>query len=489
MSGDVLPHIQRLYDNSECRTPLVCCLEDGNPLKSIQALAKARGCAVWHIAMDSPKNEQNALDYLDVGLQNGDWVYLTHNELASQQTHREIALQLLTVVPNPKLFPKRELFRLWLAVEHEVDLDESVQPVFPTLLSHNALYGRARPESPRGTRLKRKKAVEPDLMRTEFSKRSQRREAGRGSDSESDAETAQDKRMGLWFHRSVDFYEADEGFATANTEGDVFTAIEAGDEEKAAQCLASNTMDVNQVLRSGMTPLFWAVMCDHIPIIRQVLEAGADPNQRRQGDGMPVIFLSLVQVRPHSPSPSFFDTMCACAHKPYSWFTCCCVARCVLRVASCKTFFPPDRGSTTSARLRGRLGSQIRRTPAVGSSRHSAQHQNAPKDHKCLVPKKIYGKTHTTAPSSTHTHTHTRPSCRTYVNKSHALALLSPLPLTHTRAHSRRRASARILVFSSINLYHVRTRVNEQKYTPLASPPFITTEHFFVEPHTRRKKQ
>ena len=296
MPPGVLPHIQRLYDNSECRTPLICCVEDGDPLPSIQALAKEKGCAVWHISMDSAKNEQNALDYLDVGLQNGDWVFLSKNEEATCQTHREVALQLLTVVPDPKNFPKRELFRLWMAVESELDLNETVSPVFPALLSHNALYGRARPESPKGTRLLTKRAVEPSIMRDEFEKRSHRRESGKDSDSESDAEGAHDKRMGLWFHRSVDFYEADTHFNMSNKEGDIFTAIEAGDSDKVAKCLSINTLDVNQVLRSGMTPLFWAVMCDNSLIIRQILDAGADPNQRRQGNGMPVLFLSLAQV-------------------------------------------------------------------------------------------------------------------------------------------------------------------------------------------------
>ena len=294
----VQPHIQRLYDNSECRTPLICCLEDGNPLKDIQQLAKSKGCTVWHIAMDSPKNEQNALDYLDVGLQNGDWVYLTRNEMASCQTHREIALQLLTVVPNPKMFPKRELFRLWMAVESDLDLNETVNPVFPTLLSHNALFGRARPTSPRGatTKLSVKRAVEPSIMKDEFNKRAERKEAGRDSDSESDAEDASQKRMGLWFHRSVDFYEADASYAVSNNDSDIFDAIESGDEEKVNKCLSFNTIDVNQILRSGMTPLFWAVMCDSVNVIRLLLEVGADPNQRRQGNGMPVIFMSIAQV-------------------------------------------------------------------------------------------------------------------------------------------------------------------------------------------------
>ncbi|KAJ9452322.1 nuclear protein Tc22 [Diplonema papillatum] len=294
---DVLPHVQRLYDNSECRTPLILSLRDGDPLKCIQALAKEKGCAVWHIVMDSPKNEQNALDYLDVGLQNGDWVYLTKTELAGHETLREIALQLLTVVPNPKMFPKREIFRMWIAVEDSVDLNQSINPAFPSLLAHNALYATARPTSPTGcAKLQVKRAVEPSLMAAEHAKRRQRKLQGRESDSESDAEDASQRRTGLWFHRSVDFFEGDNNHANVKHESDIFTAIEADDEEKVARFLKSNTLDINHVLRCGMTPLFWAVMCDNTVLIKMLLDAGADPNQRRQGNGMPIIFMSISQV-------------------------------------------------------------------------------------------------------------------------------------------------------------------------------------------------
>lgn len=298
--ADVLPHIDRLYKNSEVRTPLICCLEDGDPRPSIEYLARQKGCAVWTIAMESAKNEQNALDYLEVGLQNGDWVYLTGNEQATSKTLREIALQLTTVAPEPKHFPKRELFRLWLAVEQDLDVNDSINPIFPTLLVQNCLVCRAMPQSPRGARLRTKDSVEPALMQQEYEKRLARRDQGRDEDSESDHEDPECKRTGLWFHRSVDFYEADrDGVGSVALRGaadEIFDSVEAGDVDHAKQLIESDAQCLHAT-KSGMTPLLWALMCDHCDMVHLLLEHGSDPNQRRLGNGMPALFMSIEQVR------------------------------------------------------------------------------------------------------------------------------------------------------------------------------------------------
>lgn len=296
---DILAHVDRLYKNSEVRTPLICCLQDGDPLKSIEALARQQGCAVWTIAMDSAKNEQNALDYLEVGLQNGDWVYLTKNEHATQKTLREVALQLCTVAPEPRHFPKRELFRMWLLVEEDLDINNNINPIFPTLLVQNCLYGRAAPTSPRGSKLRTRDSVEPTLMQLEYEKRCNRKDQGRNSDSESDHEEAEDKKTGLWFHRSVDFYQYDQdavgSVALRGAQDQIFDAVEQGDLE-AARSLVEADADCIHATKAGMTPLLWAVMCDNVPMVQMLLEHGSDPNQRRLANGMPALFMSIEQV-------------------------------------------------------------------------------------------------------------------------------------------------------------------------------------------------
>jgi len=296
--SEVMPQVQRLYANSEVRTPLICCLQDGDPLRSIEYMARQKGCAVWSISMDSAKNEQNALDYLEVGLQNGDWVYLTHNEKATSKTLREIALQLTTVAPDPKHFPKRELFRLWLSVEGDLDVNDTITPIFPTLLMQNCIYARAEPKSPRASRLRTRQPVEPTLQEVEHHKRMKRRENQRDEDSESDHEDAAEKRTGLWFHRSVDFYEADKGSVGAHIQAEgesIFDAVESGDVDKIGSLVSAN-IDCLNATKAGMTPLLWGVMCDNINVVQLLLQKGADPNQRRLGNGMPAVFMHIEQV-------------------------------------------------------------------------------------------------------------------------------------------------------------------------------------------------
>ena len=50
-----------------------------------------------------------------------------------------VGKDLYTVVPDPKNYPKRELFRMWIVMEQMFDLDDSV--LFPKVLMQNALFG------------------------------------------------------------------------------------------------------------------------------------------------------------------------------------------------------------------------------------------------------------------------------------------------------------------------------------------------------------
>eukprot|EP00998_Keelungia_sp_KM082_P005667 NODE_1973_length_1169_cov_127.354127_g1956_i0.p1 GENE.NODE_1973_length_1169_cov_127.354127_g1956_i0~~NODE_1973_length_1169_cov_127.354127_g1956_i0.p1 ORF type:complete len:345 (+),score=80.43 NODE_1973_length_1169_cov_127.354127_g1956_i0:76-1110(+) len=292
--AQVLPHIQRMYNLSECRSPMIVCVENGDPLKSIETLAKTVGSAVWTMSMDSPKNEQNALDYLEVGLANGDWLFLAQCEKASPKVLREISLQLLTISPDPKAAPRRSNFRLWLLVQKPVDINDNINPVFPAILTQNCLFGMRDPTTNK-VKVIAKNKVDPTLSEEQLGKKQARVERGQDPDDESDQEEEDPgkKVTGMWFHRSVDFYSADaENQVTRNVE-DIFDSIEKGEVDKVKEIIQSNTVDLNAVTKAGLTPLLWAIMCDNTAMVRQLLEAEADPNLCRAGTGMPPIFMPI----------------------------------------------------------------------------------------------------------------------------------------------------------------------------------------------------
>eukprot|EP01001_Neometanema_parovale_P006169 NODE_2547_length_1392_cov_182.699764_g2420_i0.p1 GENE.NODE_2547_length_1392_cov_182.699764_g2420_i0~~NODE_2547_length_1392_cov_182.699764_g2420_i0.p1 ORF type:complete len:343 (+),score=71.83 NODE_2547_length_1392_cov_182.699764_g2420_i0:109-1137(+) len=290
----VLAHVERIHSLSEVRTPLICCLENGDPVKSIEVLAKRQGLTVWKISMDTPKNEQNALDYLQVGLQNGDWLYLTQCEKATTKVMREIALQLFTVAPDPKNYPKREFFRLWLLVEQPIDINDNVNPIFPAVLTQHALLAW-REISQNKNKVICKQKVDPLLAESQMMKKVSRKDRGQDSDDESDEEGVDPakKQTGMWFHRAVDFFTADADNAVTKSVENIFDAIEKGEVETVKDIIAGNTLDLNQIAKAGLTPLLWAIMCDNIAMVRLLLDSEADPNLRRVGNGMPPIFMSI----------------------------------------------------------------------------------------------------------------------------------------------------------------------------------------------------
>eukprot|EP01010_Urceolus_cornutus_P005402 NODE_938_length_1223_cov_285.326235_g711_i0.p1 GENE.NODE_938_length_1223_cov_285.326235_g711_i0~~NODE_938_length_1223_cov_285.326235_g711_i0.p1 ORF type:complete len:342 (-),score=71.15 NODE_938_length_1223_cov_285.326235_g711_i0:135-1160(-) len=297
MSGseEVLPHIERVHALSEVRTPLICCLQNGNPLRSLKALAKRQGVSVWEVPLESPKNEQNALDYLEVGLSNGDWLYLVSIEQASSKVLRDVGLQLMTVQPDPKNFPKRELFRLWLALEKPVDMNDTCK--LPAVLTQNALYGWKEGSGSKN-KVQAKLKVDPELAQQQHRSKGARRDRGQDSDDESDDGMVEPlkKVTGLWFHRSTDLHTADAENQITQSVEDIFDAIEKADLPRVQDIVSRNIVDLNSVTRSGLTPLMWAIMCDNIALVRLLLENEADPNIRRSGDGMPPIFMHIEDV-------------------------------------------------------------------------------------------------------------------------------------------------------------------------------------------------
>lgn len=294
----VQKHVEKAFRSSECRTPIILIEADGDPLLSVCKLAKNLGCAVWQITMGDEKNEQNAIDYIDVGIQNGDWVYLTGCEEASENVLRKIARTLVTLKPEPKSFPRRELFRVWFVIAKPISINDH-SPRFPQLLLQNAILGRG-PHYEKGaaTATSPEKWVkripqEPPLFEKEVKKHRSRRDHGRQSDSESDAEEPDQKLTGLWFYRAVDFHAADAGSTLTKASEEIFHAIEKDDAEQVAALCRTGQIDLSRLQKEGMTTLQFACSREKLAAAKVLLEAGADPNQPRASDGCPPLFMAL----------------------------------------------------------------------------------------------------------------------------------------------------------------------------------------------------
>eukprot|EP00906_Rhabdomonas_costata_P018405 RCo026886 len=292
----VLPHIARAYAVSECRTPLICCRANGDPLPSVQALAKQKGLTVWTVALDFPSNEQNALDYLEVGLQNGDWLMITECEKGSFDLMRQIAFQLFSLAPDPARFAQRELFRLWLVVQEPVDLDERTRPLFPALLTQNAILVLHEPSENR-CKVVCKQPADPELAAKDRKRKEDCKQRGLDSDEEFNERTEDPgaRVTGMWFHRALDLYTAESTNAVSQSFEDIFTGIEKGDVELVTATLRKQVFDINVINKAGLTPLMWAVLCDNLQMVRLLLENKADPRVKRIGKDTPVIFLPIEQ--------------------------------------------------------------------------------------------------------------------------------------------------------------------------------------------------
>lgn len=346
-----LEHITRAYRSSETRTPLIVSGQDGNPAPSIDFLARQQNSRVWSITMEGDKgSEQNALDYVEVGVHNGDWVLLQCAERCSFDTMRKIGTLLLTLKPEPKVAPRREFFRLWLQVSPSVDINinEHVKPLFPQIITQNSLLCRVREQSaaaspekaqraptpqaaaaPSGstkavrpsaaasaaaagssspsptsaasasggaspTKLMHRVHAEPALLKSELEKHTVRREQGRDSDSDSDAEEAEKKATGLWFHRNVEFFSNDKEASVEDYKKTIFDKVDAEDVDAIKEIANSGHIDIDKVKRDGMTPLMYAVSRQREKSVRTLIaDVGADVTLRREADGSPLLFMAI----------------------------------------------------------------------------------------------------------------------------------------------------------------------------------------------------
>jgi hypothetical protein len=293
----IQPHVERVYRSSETRTPLVVSERDGDPFNSIVALAKRHGCCVWTISMDSEKNEQNAIDYVDVGIQNGDWVYLTNVEKASTDVMRRLAMTLVSLSPDPKACPRREFFRLWILTASHIDVNDTIKPVLPQIMLQHAIVANAAsppghaPASP--DKMQRVVPQEPPQRLSAMEKHDQRRGDGRDSDSESDMDEPESKVTGMWFHRAVDFYSVDAGSTLSRANEVIFDVVEKQDVAAIEEMCHSGHVDVDKVKRDGMTPIMYAVSRERVQSVMALLKCNADATVVREADGAPLLYMCI----------------------------------------------------------------------------------------------------------------------------------------------------------------------------------------------------
>eukprot|EP01006_Ploeotia_vitrea_P012905 TRINITY_DN34003_c0_g1_i1.p1 TRINITY_DN34003_c0_g1~~TRINITY_DN34003_c0_g1_i1.p1 ORF type:complete len:369 (+),score=18.14 TRINITY_DN34003_c0_g1_i1:26-1132(+) len=190
---DRYSHLDRLLEKSEARTPLLISAVYEDPLPYIQCLADEcrqtiTRCTINHL------HDSHVIPLFEETLQNGDWLYIdipvTH--YVNHDVFRKIATTLTTLSPSTS-YPYQEYFRLWVCTSSPVDINETTDPVFPTIFTTNCLcatpsHSAANTRSPLAQKVIRKKPVDPVMVQLQMKRAELRHRAGRDSDSESDVD-------------------------------------------------------------------------------------------------------------------------------------------------------------------------------------------------------------------------------------------------------------------------------------------------------------
>ncbi|CCW69009.1 unnamed protein product [Phytomonas sp. Hart1] len=292
---DITPakHVVRAIHNSDCRTPIIFIEEDEDPFVSVSYMAAKQDSAVWGFDLAVNKSKQNIMDYIDVSVNNGDWVYLTNCDAVDETFFRDVTRFIYHLKPDPKHYPRRELFRCVFCVQKAFDLNGPAEKPFPLLLLQISIIARTVSGNPKWTRILPANA---DLYAEAQSKRQRRRSQGRDSDSESDIDTEY-PISGKLFYRAIELdndyvcsqrYTEKQILEKAIREDDVQTIQEQGKGMK---------VDLDAELCEGMTPLQLACVLEHTESVRALLELNADPNRPRSTDGRPPLFMSIDDVK------------------------------------------------------------------------------------------------------------------------------------------------------------------------------------------------
>lgn len=296
LAADFVPeeYVKRAVKNSDCRTPIVFVQQDGDPFKSVCYLAKQCDSAVWSFDVSLLQSAQNIMDYIDVGLNNGDWVFITNCDLVGASYFREVARTLYQLLPEPHRYPRREVFRCFFGVSVPFDLNAPVGLPFPPLFMHSAIVARPSASSQRSKWSRVMPADEP-LFAAAATKHQQRREAGRESDSESDLDEAE-KLSGVLFYRAAERNNEIEQSPVTLAKHEMVHAIDVQDSATMERLVKTGDVDLTRKLKDGMTPVQYACCKQLTESVRVLLSLGADPNDPRASDGRPLLFMSIDDV-------------------------------------------------------------------------------------------------------------------------------------------------------------------------------------------------
>lgn len=292
LSADFTPeaYVERAVKNSDCRTPIVFVQEDGDPFQSVCFLAKKYDSAVWSFDVSLLQSAQNIMDYIDVGLNNGDWVFITNCDLVGASYFREVARTLYQLSPEPHRYPRREVFRCFFGVSVPFDLNAPVGLPFPPLFMHSAIV--ARPTSTQGSKWSRVMPADEPLFSVAATKHQKRREEGRDSDSESDLDET-DRISGVLFYRAAERNNEIEQSPVTLAKHEMVQAVDAQDGPTMERLVKSGDVDLSRKLKDGMTPVQYACCKQLTESVRVLLDLGADPNDPRASDGRPLLFMSI----------------------------------------------------------------------------------------------------------------------------------------------------------------------------------------------------
>jgi ankyrin repeat protein len=186
-----------------------------------------------------------------------------------------------------------------LVTDKPIAVNDLIRPVLPQSMLQHCLVARAhvpagvRAEAASPEKIQRRMPAEPPVFEQALSKHAQRREQGRDSDSESDADEPEKKATGMWFHRAVDFYETDGGSTVARVNEVIFDAVEAEDTKAILELANSGRLNIDAVKRDGMNPLMFAVSRGRVESAKALIEAGADVHVRREADNCPLLFMCI----------------------------------------------------------------------------------------------------------------------------------------------------------------------------------------------------
>lgn len=285
-----LDYMERAIRNSDCRTPVIFVQEDGDPFQTVCYLAKQRDSAVWSFDVSLLQSVQNIADYIDVGINNGDWVYITNCDLVGESYFRDVARTLYQLTPEPHRYPRREVFRCFFGVTVPFDLNAPVGQPFPPLFMHTALV--ARPTAAQGTKWSRVMPADKPLHMIAALKHQERRQAGRESDSESDVDEAA-PISGVLFHRAAERNRDIEQSGVTRAKDEMVEAIDSGNAPVMQRLVTSGEVDLSRNIKAGMTPFQYACCKQLTESVRVLLSLGADPNTPRESDGRPPLFMSI----------------------------------------------------------------------------------------------------------------------------------------------------------------------------------------------------